>query len=293
MTTVADWIATTRRYVYGNNTGIVNRLPATLAAGATQFILEFTLSARTTPGSVLAVDDESMLVLDVDQPSRTVTVQRGYFNSLDVSHDAGTLVEINPRFSKPQIRQELQNELRSWGDGIFATDVFDTTVASGNPVVDLTGIQDFYFPLRVYRSPRSGRFNWVSVSFDGQRDLPISAFGAGSALVLNDTPTQAYQLRVVYARKFDLSVFDDTADVNDDLLLSDSLLDIPPYGAAWRLLSTREVKRTDTGAQGEPRLAQEVPAGEISTAAARLKLIRDQRLEDEATQLRSAWLWRS
>jgi hypothetical protein len=71
-----------------------------------------------------------------------------------------------------------------------------------------------------------------------------------------------------------------------------STFDIAPLGAAWRLLAPREIKRTFTESKGEERDNREVPAGHITQTAASLKRLRDQRLDEEAAELRAQYAWR-
>jgi hypothetical protein len=69
--------------------------------------------------------------------------------------------------------------------------------------------------------------------------------------------------------------------------ITDSMIDILKYGAAWRLVQGREPKRLFTEEENESRIAQDVPVQANTALAAQLKKLRDQRLGEEIFRLRS------
>ncbi len=70
------------------------------------------------------------------------------------------------------------------------------------------------------------------------------------------------------------------------------MLDIPRLGAAWRLLTPREITRSNVQAQGEARDTREVPPGTILRDAAGIQAQRDRRLREEAERLLNDYGWR-
>jgi hypothetical protein len=87
-------------------------------------------------------------------------------------------------------------------------------------------------------------------------------------------------MRIKAAVEFDVSSWSDTTDV-EVLGLTTSMASIPPVGAAWRLMSAKEVGRTNLTAQPEPRKAEEVPAGHMASVAQQLKKLRDDLIDEE------------
>ena len=71
--------------------------------------------------------------------------------------------------------------------------------------------------------------------------------------------------------------------------LQASAYDLPPLGAAIRLMSGREIKRNFTETQGDSRRATEVPAGAVQQSSTGLKLLRAQRIVAECARLNSLY----
>jgi len=75
--------------------------------------------------------------------------------------------------------------------------------------------------------------------------------------------------------------------------LSSPMEDCLRYGAAWRMMSHREVKRTFTEGQGEPRNAEETPPGHITQIAEQMRRMRNERMAEEARRLAAEYPWRN
>lgn len=279
-TTVLDLVEETRRLVYGSSRPSVNRLPTTITDSASTITLEFDLKGAVQ-GALLEVDDELMWVVSSVGPSKTVTVVRGYFGTTPIGHDAETIVEVNPRFPRIYIKRALQQEIDSWGSRLFKVAASNISLSSTSRIYDL-GVADFISVLDIRLSPFSGRttrsnaYRWNLL-----RDMDELDFPSGSALQFPGTFPSDGKARVKVAQKFDvITEWEDTTIV-EDLGLTSSMLDIPPVGAAWRLMSAKEVGRTDMTSQPEPRRSEEVPAGHMASVAAQLKKLRDDRIEEE------------
>jgi hypothetical protein len=65
--------------------------------------------------------------------------------------------------------------------------------------------------------------------------------------------------------------------------------DIPVLGAAYRLMMFRELKRSFTEAQGEPRRAAEVPVGSSLTALRGIQAFRQSRIDAERERLNKTY----
>lgn len=286
---VADLISETQRQLYGVHRGNLNFLATEIDESAT------TLSLDDDPkgvvqGALLAVDDELMLVRAASTSSKTVTVFRGYMGTEQVDHVANSIIEVQPRFPKIEIRRALRDEIRSWGSGVFRVEVTDVDTSSSSRVVDLAAIEPGWFHvLAAIRTARSGSDAEFAVKFRTQQPSPSFPYGA---LILESAPESSGSLTLSVARPFAVGDLGDDLDLEDDIGLPESMFDIPSIGACWRLLSPREINRLDTGAQGEPRSAAEVQAGMIAATARGYKQLRDVRLMDEGTRLRGQWPWR-
>ena len=71
--------------------------------------------------------------------------------------------------------------------------------------------------------------------------------------------------------------------------LQPSATDLPPIGAAIRLMAGREIKRNFTESQGDTRRSTEVPPGAIAQSANGLARLRQTRIAAEAARLHALY----
>jgi hypothetical protein len=281
LSTVGAMIEDTRGHLYGFQKAQLNRLLDPMDTVIGTVGLEFTVDL-VARNSVVCVDDELMYVWSTSGSS--LTVQRGYLGTTAAPHAVGSLVEINPRFATPQIRNELRKEIASWQPRIFKVIEEEISVGTNTRTLDLENAPaDFLHVLRVRRASAGGELTPRRVDFRVER--LYGDYASGAALILTETVALATTLSVLYAVPFDLSDFSDDVNLVADVGVPDSALDIPSVGAAWRLLSTREIPRTNIDTAPEPRVAADVPAGHIIQAARQLKALRDERIGDEGRLL--------
>lgn len=283
MSTVAALIEETRGHLMGAHTVQLNRLSGAMDASQSSVAMEFDTSFIAR-GSTLCIDDEIMYVWALNASTRTATVQRGYLGTTATTHADDALVESNPRFPTPMIRAELKKEIASWNQRIWTTTEVAIAVATSTRTVNLTNAPaDFLHVLRV-RTPTTDT-DLAPRNLDFRVERGYGDYASGTALILSSVLTEATTVSVLYATPFDLDPFTDAVDLVTDIGVPQSALDIPPLGAAWRLLSTREVSRTNIESAPEPRVAQDVPPGHIIQTARQLKAIRDERIGDEGRLL--------
>lgn len=279
-TLVSDLIEDTKRLLYGAGRLYLNRVASPgIDNSQTTITLEFDLN-EVTKGSLISIDDEIMYVFSATAASRQAVVTRGFLGTVAATHATAAFVEVNPRFPRQYIKEALQREIDSWGSRLFKVTTNSIAFSNVSRIYDL-GISNFIrvidIRLSAYtgRTTRSEAYRW-SVN----RDEDTSLFPSGTAIELLGTFPTSGTMRVRVAQKFDVSTWTDATDV-ETLGLTTSMTDIPPMGAAWRLMSTKEIQRTNLTAQPEPRLASEVPAGHIASVGAQLKKLRDDRIEEE------------
>ncbi len=289
MTTVADLIEETVDHLYGSSRQTLTTLDGAVTAAATSLIVAH--SDDIGPGSFVAIGDELIYVQAVTSASRTLTVIRGQRGTTAEAHADGALVDINPIFPRYRIRRALQAEIRSWPSDLYRVDSVDLVTASGTSGYDLDGIaSDYLSILDVQLGPRStvNDLAIVKPNYYEVRNADLDIYPSGNGIVFTGYwPSEARDLRVTVAAPFDVESFDDEDDAEDDIGLAPSQVDIPPMGAAWRLMIARDVKRSFGEGQGEPRRAEEIPPGFAGSIATFLKRTRDQRLADEVVRLRA------
>lgn len=294
--TVADLIEATRRRLYGMHRGELNVLQNSTTAGTTTLVCTYSIAGIIGSGAQVAVGDELFYVLAADESTKTLTVLSAQMGSDAADHATGALIEINPIFPRFAIREELVNEIRSWSEDMFKVITIAPVTANGVQGYDLDGLTgDFYSILDVLVEPplSSGTNAWIRPAYQSYRSAPIASFPSGAGILLTGmAPVEARTMQVVIAQPFNVATFDDATDLGSDVGLAASMLDIPPIGAAWRLMASRDVKRSMGEGQGEPRRAEEVPAGFAGSVSAGLRRLRDTRLSEEIAKLRGRYPYR-
>lgn len=290
-TTVADLIQETRRHLAGHNKLEYNRLDGALNDTTETLTLEWAAGGITV-GTYICINTEMMLVTSVT--GLTVGVLRGMLGSFPETHDDNTLIEVNPRWSSYVIKEELKNEIRSWGSDLFAPTTIEVSASSKTKqAIDLDIDTGFYHVLEVRRAPTTGETTWPRIRhFEVMRNADTDTFSSGLAIQLLEE-VKSGAVRVTYAAHFDIGTFADGLSLVTDVGMSESQLDIPALGAAWRLLAIDEAARTDLSPRHVSGRRDEVPPGHATSAAAALKQLRDHRLGEEAARLRARWPFRA
>lgn len=256
----------------------------------TQTFVELANPPEINVGDHLGLGTEIVLVETVDLSQNRVTVQRGVDDTIPVAHDANTTVEVKWRWFTIDLLGFLTDEIRSWPDSIFAVGVApEVTVGVSARAVDIP-LTRFRFILEV-TAQRSGRDVWVSVPAADRHiktNLPVAEFPSGNAFTVHRRWRDS-RFIVEYAQGFDLQGIEQLEAQTVDIGLSEHLFDAALYGVAWRALAGDEAKRSDTSSQPEPRIAEEVEAGDAIQTASAYKVIRDQRLEEEKRRLRALY----
>lgn len=295
MTTTDSLITECEGHLLSGDRDEQNRLTSTIGAGDDTLTFDFPL-AGIQKGAYVCLDLEVMYVWSVNTTSRSATVQRAMLGSAAGSHSAGTVAYVNPLFSKWQmfkaINVEIQ-DLSSADNGLFAERAFTLTTQSVQKVysvplanTDLSDVLEIRWqetgPELLWPRVRRGEYQVI-------RDLDNStASDTGLSLRIESSFTPGRNLIVRYAADFSTlaSISDDVATTTG---LSATMLDIPPLGAAARLMGVREAKRAFTERAVNSRRASEVPGGESARAAGVLLQLLNSRIKDEAARLRRRW----
>lgn len=291
MTTVADLIEQAWDRLYTDHRRSLDFLDGSLDASTTSVVLAD--GTQATEGGELAIDDEMLYVRSWNSGTKTATVRRGHRGTTAAAHDDDAEVDVNPKFPRYQVRRALGEEIRSWTPDVFRVEAIDIDTASGVSGYDIASIaDDFLDVLDVQLGPRPGVDDAavVRTSFYLTRGADTAIYPSGVGLVLTGLiPSEPRDLRVIVSRGFTTTSLDDDTDAEADIGLPASMLDIPPLGAAARLMVGREVKRTFGEGQGETRRAEEVPVGAASGTATYLRREVTRRLGEEAIRLRAQY----
>lgn len=290
MTTVADLIEQTIDHLYGGMRQALTILVDAIDASTTT--VKLTETSEVGVGAFLSIDDELMYVRAVNTATTQATVIRGMRGTTAAAHDSGVLVEVNPKFPRYRIRRSLGEEIRSFPTDVHGVLSVDLTTSTDGAGYDLDGVPATYLSiLDVQLGPYSSDTSTAVVrpNYYEVRNADLDTYPSGAGIVLTGAVGGIRDLRVTVAVPFNTSSMADTVNVESAIGLPASMLDIPPMGAAARLMVGREVKRTFGEGQSEPRRAEEVPVGSSSGTATFLRREVQRRIAEEMTRLRSQY----
>lgn len=291
MTTIAEATDLLVSRLEKGAAGIINVLNGAVNDTVTTVTLTYDLAGAGV-GSVLEVDDEQMYVVAVSTLDRTVI--RGWGTSTAASHSDGAIIKVNPRFRRSDVIASMSEEIQSWPVELHRWDTVEVTVTAGEYLAELTPTVS---GAEVHRLVESNILPTATADYAQRsridvrliRDFDTDEYTSGFAIQL---PHTFYVNRVVQCdliTSFDVSsLTTSSTDLQLDVGVRDSLLDILYYGVMWREMSTREVGRTDPAASA-PLDAAEVPPTHILQAATALKQMRDTRLAEERTRMYDRW----
>lgn len=239
-------------------------------------------------GARLSIGTNTFYVWSIT--GQTATVSAGEDGSTDVNAAADSLVRVSPRFTDDEIWKTLAADLAdlsSPSSGLFGIGTIDLTYNAIINGYDLTSLAQnmisiyevkYLTPGPQLDNPRIHTSGWRL-----NRNAITSQFPSGMSLQLFEPAYPGYNLRVVYRSYFTMPTTIN-ANVNATGLLP-SAQDLPPLGAAIRLMSGREVKRNFTESQGDTRRASEVAPGAILQSSRNLQILRQQRITAESARL--------
>ena len=131
-TSFNDWIEKVWRRVYSGSADVTVQLESDISSADTTFNVTPNTQNAMRIGAILAIDLEVLYIVGYD--NGVATVVRGYEGSVAASHTAGTLVYIQPVYTKFDIGVALNDELlrlSSPSNGLFKVGVETVTY---NPV---------------------------------------------------------------------------------------------------------------------------------------------------------------
>ena len=282
MTTMADWVAETKRLAYGSLAEQMNIVSGTYTAG--DEVLELELSTEgVAPGTIVSSGLNTWWVKGVNPTTNTLYVVPNYEGSPGGNAAIGDMVTIRPRATDWFVFTTLNRVIKQMSspqNGLYQ-------IADWNATVDLEW-DTYTIPteaiwmmnlLRVRAKYIGSTDQWQTLKpsqYQLQRD---------NAVVRILVPIMAgSELQFVYKSPFvaATALTDDAATVMGFPL---EMLDIPPLGAAAAILRTTEGTRNQLKIQGDPRRASEVTSGSNMQIAREFDRIFKDRVDEEAARL--------
>ncbi len=298
-TTVSAMIDSTLDLLLGSAREDINLVA--VPVGLTDTTIQVSYPAQSLQqGSFLEIDNELMYVFasTAGSPNATITVRRGMRGTVAATHAAGAEVTSNPYFARYIIQNAIQAEIGSWGPQVYSVRSVLIPLVDYVQGYDLGVLGEYYRIMDVRESPDLqlgfvGDASWPRVKWEELHNAPQSAFPSGKALTIvdpigiYDSPAnQPRYIHVTFAAPFNYQQnFGPNTDLVSQVGLDPNELDIPPYGAAWRLIQGREARRTLIEARGQSQDLTAVPPMYASQASMAFKKVRDDRLGDAAQRL--------
>ncbi len=284
MGTVADLVADVRRRVYGSMTENVNLFQASAISGETSLQLELGVDGIQR-GMLLSSGLNVWFVKGIYAPDNTVFVIPGYDNSPKNPVVVGDMLYVRPRMTDWYAFNAINDNLRTLSapeNGLYR---IGTWVAQVDPTYQVYPVPEeaanMVNILRVrWRWPGTTNV-WTDLAPRHYRWVYSTEQNNVRFLISIPSGTE---VEFSYKAPFTLatSLADDPVA---DCGLTETMLDIPAFGASIELLLTTESRRTQVSSQGDARRPDEVPATSNSAIARSLQQIYRTRIQDEMTRL--------
>lgn len=298
MPTAQNLIDRTKGFLYTNFQEETNRISSAINASVTTIPFTYSMGGITA-GCVVCIDLEEIQVFAVDSTGKNITdCIRGANSSTPASHLINAPVTVRPKFSSFRVFQAINEEifdLSSPQVGLFAVKTEDLTFNPTRYGYDLPDvISDIQDVIDVRYRLTGPQRTWPLITkYALLRDMngfasEFDDFESGFGLVVYEGGFPGFPIRIRYRATFP-SLVNLTDDVVGVTQMPYTAVDIPPIGAAIRLMAGRDVKRSFIESQGEPRRAEEVPVGSGAQSVRGLLMLRQQRILDEVARMATAY----
>lgn len=305
----------TFRQLRGTTRERVNILSANIDAPAalTQETIYLTGDVNgVTVASLLVIGTETMYVLNTNTVAQSALVIRGFDDTVPVAATSGSLVSIDPPWTRSMVQSRIKDELRSWPPQVFQVASVSIPIVQQQRGYDLGVITSQIIHILMVTAPQppyigSPGYWQIGGSVDTEQANPSLEFtydananpvefpsGRSITLVGTSLPTVNNNLHVVYAAPFNVDdSWSDATDMIANVGMDPRNLDIPTLGASARLLRMVSVRRAMLNVEGTSRADQDVTMQAILQAAQQFELTTQARLGDAQMQLFSDWPIRS
>ncbi len=275
-----------RRFLLSGLNEQRNVLQAAYVAGSStlQFLYDTT---GISAGSTISAGLNVFYVQSVNPAAKSAVVMGGEQGATDIDLPLGTRVRVKPRFTDFDILQAINDDLldlSSPANGLYRVAEVTYPYVSNTVGYELgTGVLGvlevrYEYNTGSYRghTPRIGPSDFrLARDADGTTRLQMFS-GGQPGLPVTVLVKQGFTPTTALAD-----------DVEATTGLSSTMLDLPPMGAALRLLVGREVRRNFTESSVDTRKAEEVPPGAVAASYRGIQIQRERRLQAEASRLQA------
>lgn len=287
MTTGNDWIAQTRQYLMSGYQENRNKLAVAYTKGDPTLTFKYPMNG-IREGARICIGTNTFYVWSIN--GQVAQVSGGDEDSTDANAPVDSLVRVSPRFTDQDIWNMLAadvNDLSSPANGLFAIETLDLTYNATVNGYDLGPVADRFQTVYEVKyltpGPQLDNPRITTNGFRINRQANMMQYPSGISMQLFQPAYPGYNLRLVYKASFVMptSAFANVSSTG----LQPTAYDLPPIGAAIRLMEGREIKRNFTENQGDTRRASEVGPQAVYQSSRGLKEMRQRRIMAEAARL--------
>lgn len=287
MTTVDALITRIRSHpLLGGRRPTIDRLNGGINNTVTTLAVDFS-NPLIRAGSYIELGYELMYVTGGTLPS--VNVIRGMHGTTAASHSDDALITVEPRWTKQQILEAMQDEIRSWPNDLCAITTVELTFGANTPAVDLTGSsgKEVRRIFRAEAAPTDATYGYRKLDVELLTRQSTSNFASGNAVQIVNGLTYGAgtTVRVTYGYQFDADTFTSSTDLETGLGFTANLLNVLIAGTVWRLLLNSEAELTNLGVSAGAGIVQPTHRVQAAQAARedrdRLIAMEIRRLYDE------------
>lgn len=292
MTVLAsDLVEETRALLFTGQEDEGNRLDGAVTSNATAITFKYPLGSISR-GAVIAVDLEDIRIWDTSGNLSATVVERAVNGTVAAAHSDLAYVQVRPKFSPFRILRAINEDLLDLSspvNGLFQVLTVDLTFNASISGYDLTNVTNIVNVLELRWKQAGPSKKWPLIrKYALSRVMASSEFASTLALFIDEPAFPGLPIHVRYSSDFGtLTALSDAVGTVTGLPASAN--DLPPMGAAIRLVAPREIKRNFTEAQYDPKLSEAVPAGAVGQSINNLKVLRQQRIIAEQARLASDW----
>lgn len=292
-TLASDLVQQTKdRYLNAGAVEPRNKLAANYTAGSGSLSFAYDLKGIQA-GATLSVGLNVFYVWAVDSTGKTATVDGGQNGSVDANATSGAVVLVNPRWTDFHIFTAINEDLVDLSApavGLYQIKTVPLVYNAAAVGYDLTGVTDitqileirFDEPDQYKRTPRL-----ETGDYRLERNNATTDYASTFSLKLLRGGSPGRNVNVLYKAPFTaLATLTSNATTTG---LGVTAYDLPPMGAAMRLLVGREIRRNDITSQGDTRRSEEVTAGSVGASWRGLAAMRQQRINAEVSRLETAY----
>lgn len=268
---------------YGMRNDAVTHITANVTSSATTATL---YSTDSVGRGLIEIDDELIWVDAVDRNTGTITIPpygRGYKGSTAASHTSGTMVTLNPTYSRKAIKTAINDTIRAVFPQLYGVSKYTFTYSPAVTTYSLPSSVESIIAISF--EAIGATKEWVPVrGWRQDATSNVSAFNSTNSVTITSFVDPGATVQVAYTMEPEPleSNSDEFADTTG---LPESAKDVIVLGAAYRLLSTVDPNRLSfSNAEAESQSSQ-IQFGSGTNTAKYIYALYQQRLAEEASKL--------